>query len=263
MQSEKQGIFVAINKVLKELSAVGKDSVNTNQGFKFRSLDAICDAINPLFAEHGIHMEPQVLERERWTYQTARGGTMHCRWLMIKYTFRHIDGSYIETITAGEGSDPGDKASNKAMSFAFKYALSQIFCIRTTDDPDPDGFTPDQESRPKNIVAKQGVSRAQEYQNAENQPAASAPRPGLSSGRSGSSTKKYTTISDKQASRLYAISNKSGWDNADMKALIKELANVTSSKDIPPNKYEEIVNFVQSNPPPSQENFLDDQDLPL
>lgn len=35
--------------------------------------------------------------------------------------------------------DTGDKASNKAMSSAMKYALCQIFCIPTANMPDPDG----------------------------------------------------------------------------------------------------------------------------
>ena len=38
--------------------------------------------------------------------------------------------------------DSGDKATNKAMSVAFKYACFQVFCIPTEDMTDPDAETP-------------------------------------------------------------------------------------------------------------------------
>ena len=34
--------------------------------------------------------------------------------------------------------DSGDKATNKAMSIAFKYACFQVFCIPTEEMVDPD-----------------------------------------------------------------------------------------------------------------------------
>jgi hypothetical protein len=34
--------------------------------------------------------------------------------------------------------DSGDKATNKAMSIAFKYACFQVFCIPTEEMQDPD-----------------------------------------------------------------------------------------------------------------------------
>ena len=38
----------------------------------------------------------------------------------------------------GEGMDSGDKASNKALAVAFKYACFQVFCIPTEEMKDPD-----------------------------------------------------------------------------------------------------------------------------
>ena len=38
--------------------------------------------------------------------------------------------------------DSGDKATNKAMSAAFKYACFQTFCIPTEEMKDPDAETP-------------------------------------------------------------------------------------------------------------------------
>ena len=41
----------------------------------------------------------------------------------------------MSAMSSGEGSDTGDKASNKALTGAYKYALRQTFCIETGDDP--------------------------------------------------------------------------------------------------------------------------------
>lgn len=68
------------------------------------------------------------------------------------------DGSYVDAVTIGEGMDSGDKATNKAMAVAFKYACFQVFCIPTVEMNDPDGDTPDpiepsQEAQQKEIDA--------------------------------------------------------------------------------------------------------------
>jgi hypothetical protein len=47
-----------------------------------------------------------------------------------------VDCSSIKAVTIGEAMDTGDKASNKAMSTALKYACLQIFCIPTEEEKD-------------------------------------------------------------------------------------------------------------------------------
>ncbi len=46
--------------------------------------------------------------------------------------------------------DSGDKASNKAMSVAHKYAFLQVFCIPTKDDKDPEVDTPQVQPKQEN-----------------------------------------------------------------------------------------------------------------
>lgn len=50
----------------------------------------------------------------------------------------------------GEGMDSGDKASNKALAVAFKYACFQVFCIPTEEmkDPDEESHEPSTSRRP-------------------------------------------------------------------------------------------------------------------
>jgi hypothetical protein len=51
------------------------------------------------------------------------------------------DGSKHTVKTYGEAMDSGDKATNKAMSAAYKYAAFQTFCIPTEGDNDADAHT--------------------------------------------------------------------------------------------------------------------------
>src|SRR6478736_352439 len=44
-----------------------------------------------------------------------------------------IDGTKHTVATFGEAMDSGDKATNKAMSAAYKYAAFQAFCIPTEE----------------------------------------------------------------------------------------------------------------------------------
>ena len=61
--------------------------------------------------------------------------------LTIRFDFIAIDGSSISATVIGEAMDSGDKATNKAMSIAFKYACFQVFCIPTEEMQDPDSET--------------------------------------------------------------------------------------------------------------------------
>ena len=40
-------IYKAINEVMKEIGAVGKNQKNSQQGFMYRGIDAVMNAINP------------------------------------------------------------------------------------------------------------------------------------------------------------------------------------------------------------------------
>ena len=136
--AEKMNIFEAINKTMEDVGAIGKTSKNQQQGFMFRGIDAVMNALNPAMIKNGIFVVPQVLEQTREERQTSKGGTLIYSVCRIKYTFYAQDGSSVEAVVVGEGMDSGDKATNKAMSIAFKYACFQVFCIPTEEMKDPD-----------------------------------------------------------------------------------------------------------------------------
>ena len=155
-------IYKAINEVMKEIGAVGKNQKNSQQGFMYRGIDAVMNAINPALTNHGVFVVPEVLEQTREERTTSKGNLLIYSICKIKFSFFAEDGSHVEAITIGEGMDSGDKATNKAMSIAFKYACFQVFCIPTEEMVDPDAEC--HEVKPKKEAEK---SMTDEEKNAQ------------------------------------------------------------------------------------------------
>lgn len=133
------GIYKAISGVIADIGAVGKDGMNIQQKYKFRSIDDVYNVLNPALAKNKVFIVPEILEERRETKQMKSGVAATFVICKIKYTFYAEDGSFIEAIVIGEGMDLGDKATNKAMAIGYKYVCFQVFCIPTedlTDDPD-------------------------------------------------------------------------------------------------------------------------------
>jgi len=137
-------VYKAIVAVQGELSKVGisKDQKNVQQGFKFRSIDDVYNALAPLLAKHRLCMLPIVKNRLVTERPTAKGGLLFYVVVEVEYTLVSAsDGSQHKITTIGEAMDSGDKATNKAMSAAYKYACIQTFCIPTEGDNDADSTT--------------------------------------------------------------------------------------------------------------------------
>lgn len=131
-------IFESIAAVMGEIGAVGKNSKNQQQGFMFRGIDAVMNALSPALIKYKVFVVPEILEQTREERTNTKGTTLIYSICKIKYTFYAEDGSNISAVVIGEGMDTGDKATNKAMSIAFKYACFQVFCIPTEEMVDPD-----------------------------------------------------------------------------------------------------------------------------
>ena len=128
-------IYKTISAVQSELAAIGisKDSKNAQQGFKFRGIDAVLNALAPILAKHKLCILPRCLERDCVERQTKAGGSLFYVTVKVDYDFVCEDGSKHTVTTYGEAMDSGDKATNKAMSAAYKYAAFQAFCIPTEE----------------------------------------------------------------------------------------------------------------------------------
>lgn len=129
-------VYKAIAAVAGELAAIGigKNSENKQQGFKFRGIDAVYNALAPLLAKHHLVILPRCVERSVVERHTKSGGVIFS--VAVKSEFdmvSAIDGTKHTIATYGEAMDSGDKATNKALSAAYKYAAFQAFCIPTEE----------------------------------------------------------------------------------------------------------------------------------
>ena len=137
-------VYQKIAAITAELSKIGisKDSKNQSQGYAFRGIDAVYGALSPLLAKHGLCILPRVKDRQVIERQNRQGTALFYVTLTVEFDFVAAeDGSKHTVITVGEAMDSGDKASNKAMSAAYKYAAFQAFCIPTEGDNDADSTT--------------------------------------------------------------------------------------------------------------------------
>ena len=96
------------------------------------------NALSPALTKCKVFVVPEVLEQTREERTTAKGALLIYSICKIKFTFYAEDGTSISATVIGEGMDSGDKATNKAMSIAFKYACFQVFCIPTEEMVGPD-----------------------------------------------------------------------------------------------------------------------------
>ena len=139
-----KAVYKAIADVSAEIALTGisKDRKNEQQGYKFRGIDDVYNALAPFLAEAKLCILPNVLEREVVERQTKSGGALFYVTVKVRFDFVSAeDDSKHEVTTYGEAMDSGDKATNKAMSAAFKYACMQAFCIPTEGDNDADATT--------------------------------------------------------------------------------------------------------------------------
>jgi hypothetical protein len=143
------GIIKALVGVMGEIGAIAKTRKNPQQGYNFRGIDDIYNAIQPALIKHGVVIVPafEVLTREE--RPSKSGGVLY--YTTVKGVFRlsHIDGSGVNATAIGEGMDSSDKSTNKAMSAAFKYALLQTLCIPTEEHIDSERETPQPVAKPQ------------------------------------------------------------------------------------------------------------------
>lgn len=156
-------VYQAINKVQAALSKVGisKDSRNQVQNFNFRGIDAVYNTISPLLAENGLCILPRMLSRSCEERTNTKGTALF--YVTVEAEFDLVsseDGSKHTIKTFGEAMDSGDKATNKAMSAAYKYACFQAFAIPTEGDNDPDAHVHEVKSKSQSSKLDQAALEA-------------------------------------------------------------------------------------------------------
>lgn len=144
MTEEKKGVplvLEAIGKMTELLAkeGIGKERQNTDQKYKFRGIDDVRNAIAPLLSECKLVILPKLVSRTEKERTTKSGG--FALQVVVRIDFHFLsreDGSEIIIPMENEAVDYSDKATNKAISQAYKMLCINTFCIPTEGEEDAD-----------------------------------------------------------------------------------------------------------------------------
>lgn len=134
--------------------------------YQARGIQELMDSVGPVLAKHGVIVLPsfKIISTEKM--QSKSGGTFFTRcYVEGHFCYKH-KGEFIEVRTIGEANDYQDKAVNKAMSVATKYAHALTFSIPFAGLVDTEVGSKDSkepEQPPYGTPGTQGVEGAEPY----------------------------------------------------------------------------------------------------
>jgi len=140
--SDKIEVFKAIAAVTAALAqeGIGKDRKNQQQGFQYRGIDDVYNALARELATAKLCILPRMVAKKEAERISAKGGTLFYTAVDAEFDFvSAVDGSkHTVGPIYGEAFDSGDKSIGKAMSYAYKAMAFMTFAIPTEGDNDPD-----------------------------------------------------------------------------------------------------------------------------
>lgn len=152
-------IFKALSAVQKDIASqgIGKNDYNDFDKYKFRGIDAVLNALAPIFSTHGVLLIPSQKSCETRTVTSSSGKPMNHTKVSMDFTFYDEHGDSVTHTFPGEAMDRGDKSVNKACTAAYKYFLFEALCIPVEGTPDADSesyeVSADPEETPEMIEA--------------------------------------------------------------------------------------------------------------
>lgn len=138
---EGKQIYTLLPKVMKDLGAIRKEKKNTAKSYKFRGIEDVLNHLHPVLVQHGVSISQQTSNHRYETFEDAPANgspskvkRIYRSFLDMTVTFYAPDGSSVSNTAAGEGIDYNDdKATSKAMSAAYKYAIFFGLCVPVED----------------------------------------------------------------------------------------------------------------------------------
>ena len=156
MTDNTHNVYAAISAASKQIAQTGivKNRKNQQQGFMFRGIDDVLNTLSSVLTDNGLVILPSVKSRECVERTTKSGGALFTVTVSVDFTLISTSDGSSHTVTVyGEAMDSADKATNKAMSAAYKYMALQVFCIPTEGDNDADSTTHDVATLDTNLVS--------------------------------------------------------------------------------------------------------------
>lgn len=98
--------------------------------YKYRTLDDLMNAVHEPLCDNGVTFVPSNIQMLDTIEKTTKSGSIqyHLR-ALVTYAIYGPAGDCVYATVIAEGTDTGDKAGNKLMSGAYKYAIGQVLSI--------------------------------------------------------------------------------------------------------------------------------------
>jgi hypothetical protein len=136
-------IHEAIAAVMDDIGVVPKARHDGGVAYAFQGIAAILARAHPSFVKHHVMLTPhEIVHYDQKDRTTRNGGSQVQADLLIRWRLYGPAGDFIEAMTWGHAFDTSDKAFNKAMTAAQKYALKLMLSIPDQED-DQDNERPE------------------------------------------------------------------------------------------------------------------------
>ena len=143
-----------ILNVMKKIGPIIKDKTNEEKGFDYASIASIIIRAREALIEEKVIMIPLKLNQV-----VQRGNDV-----LIDMVYRFYDTEpnnkgecdYMDVNIPGEGCDKEGWAVYKALSGAYKYAMTQTFAIPTIDDAEKDKYTTNNSNEDNSNIVQDG-----------------------------------------------------------------------------------------------------------
>jgi len=169
-------IYELLPRVMQDIGPIEKTEFHTSGRFRFRSIDTVISAIQPVFVRHGLSLSYKCRDHRTHAVRLTSGVNAGClltrATMLVEISLHAPDGTSVQIIAAGEGQDiGGDKATSKAMTSAIKHALLLGLLVPSStadeasakqDPTAPRNETAQDDSvktRLRNLMARLGLSR--------------------------------------------------------------------------------------------------------
>lgn len=237
LTATRPGVGELVPELMKRVGFIGKERNNQKQNYQFRGIDDVLNFVGPPAAEIGLRAEVRVSDHAR-TFEHI--GTVQYPKMVVHVTLKMVitlvapDGSTHTMEGFGEAMDyNGDKATNKAMASAFKYACFFGLIIPVDgvlDDGDTEGLLPEEKRVP--IAKTKRPSPKDQKAKADLEKAA-----GKTETAAIEPDEVIATVTTKQMNAIAALKKELKWSDAKMKECVglvqpgeDNAANLTSGK---------------------------------
>lgn len=130
MDKLEGGIYKKVLRIMENVEYLAKDDTISYKDVKYKGLseEKVTRVMREELVKHDVIVFPIKQEHHREGMLTT-----------VDVTYRLVDtedGSYVDVVSSGTGSDTQDKGVGKAMTYCFKYMWLRTFALPTGEDPD-------------------------------------------------------------------------------------------------------------------------------